>query len=222
VFIPANPYYSPGELGVGNRVNALAAVGIVTTVLAVGMVLGSVAWLLVGRVAHLGIAAGRTLATSAGLAVAFALGVGYAHEVKHDVYTWDLASHWQFAVVGSLRSRIPDPPAGSTIYAFGYPAYTAPGVPVFAASWDLNGAVKLLYRTGKISSYPAIAGVRMVCGATLIYPQGAGYTSRFGSAYGRAYLIDVSTGLIARPQTQAQCRREASHFAPGPLELLPK
>src|SRR5262249_48179473 len=44
IFIPADPYYSPLTLGVGNRTNALAAVGIVTLVYALAAMVGTLAF----------------------------------------------------------------------------------------------------------------------------------------------------------------------------------
>jgi len=149
-----------------------------------------------------------------------ALGIGYVREIDHDKVAWDLASRWQNRVLRVLREHVQRPPSRATVYTFGYPAYTAPGVPTFASSWDLNGAVKLLYHRLRISGYPAIAGVTMTCTANGMYPSGAGYTVRYGASYGLAYLVDVGTGRVAVPGTSAECRREVLTFAPGPYELF--
>jgi hypothetical protein len=211
VFVPAAPYYTPGRLGVGNRVNALADIGVVTAVYAVAMLVASILCRLLN-------ARGR-MATALGLLAAVALGIGYVREIDHDKLAWDLASRWQNRVLGVLRQQVPRPPAGATVYTFDYPSYTAPGVPTFASSWDLNGAVKLLYHRFAISGYPVIAGVTMICAAHGLYPSGAGYTVRYEASYGLAYLVDVGTGRVAVPRTSAECRREIRAFAPGPFEL---
>ncbi len=211
VFVPAAPYYSPGGLGVGNRVNALADVGIVTAVYAVVMLVATILCRLLNvRV---------RVATALGSLVAIALGIGYVRKVDHDTVAWDLASRWQNRVLDVLQERVPRPPSGATVYMFGYPSYTAPGVPTFASSWDLNGAVKLLYHRFAISGYPVIAGATMVCTRTGMYPSGAGYTSEYEARYGLAYLVDVGTGRVSVPRTSAECRREISAFSPGPFEL---
>jgi len=211
VFIPAASYYAPGRLGVGNRVNALAGIGVVTAVYAVVMLLATILCRLLNVRA--------AVATALGLLAAVALGIGYVREIDHDKVAWDLASRWQNRVLYVLREQIPRPAPGATIYAFDYPSYTAPGVPTFASSWDLNGAVKLLYHRSAIAGYPVIAGVTMVCAANRLYPSGAGYTVQFGASYDSAYLVDVGTGRVAVPRTRAECLREISAFAPGPFEL---
>jgi hypothetical protein len=211
VFVPAAAYYTPGRLGVGNRVNALAGVGVVAAVYALVMLVAAMlVRLLRGR---------AQVAPALGLVCAVALGIGYVREIDRDKSAWDLASRLQNQVFGALRAGVPDPPAGATIYAFEYPSYTTPGVPTFASSWDLNGAVKLLYHRRAITGYPVIAGATIVCAATGLYPSGAGYTSSYGAKYGLAYLIDVETRHVGHPRTSAECRREISAFSPGPYEL---
>jgi hypothetical protein len=211
VFIPAAPYYAPGRLGVGNRVNALAGIGVVTALYAVVMLLAST----VCRLLHVR----ARVATAVGLLAAAALAVGYVHIVERDDAAWNLASHWQNRVLDVLRTRVSRPTTNATIFAFEYPSYTTPGVPTFASSWDLNGAVKLLYHRRAIAGYPVIAGASMVCSPTGVYPEGAGYTSQFVANYGQAYLVDIGTERVAAPRTQAECQRELASFAPGPFEL---
>ena len=211
VFVPAAPYYSPGRLGVGNRVNALAGIGVVTVVYAVVMLSASVLF----RLLH----ARARMATAIGLIAAVVLGIGYIRAIDRDAAAWDLASRWQNRVLEVLRQRVPRPAAKATIYAFEYPSYTAPGVPTFASSWDLNGAVKLLYHRRAIFGYPVIAGVSMICAATGLYPNGAGYNEQYETSYGLAYLVDVGTGRVVDPRSQAQCLRAVPSFAPGPFEL---
>jgi len=160
------------------------------------------------------------VATALGLLAAAALATGYVRHIDHDKSAWDLASRLQYRVLAVLRDRVPNPAPDATIYAFNYPSYTAPGVPVFASSWDLNGAVKLLYHRSAVSSYPAIAGVTIICDSGRLYPTGAGYTPAFGASYGLAYLVDVSSERVAVPRTKAECQRDAPAFVPGPFELL--
>jgi hypothetical protein len=211
VFVPAASWYAPGLLGVGNRVNALASIGVVIAIYATIMLFISI----IGRLLH---ARGSAM-TALGLSAVVALGVGYVRGIDHDKASWDLASRWQYRVLSVLRAQVPHPPAGAVIYAFDYPSYTTPGVPIFASSWDLNGAVKVLYHRYAISAYPGIAGVSMVCTPNQLYPSGAGYTVKYGANYGLGYLIDVGSGHVAVPRTDAECRHDVSAFVPGPFEL---
>jgi len=211
VFVPAAPYYSPGGLGVGNRVNALAEIGIVTAVYAVAMLVASIVCRLLGK--------RERVATALGLLVAVALGIGYVRKIDHDTVAWDLASRWQNRVLDVLQEQIPHPPYGATVYTFDYPSYTAPAVPTFASSWDLNGAVKLLYHRFAVSGYPVISGATMICTKTSLYPSGDGYTSQYRAIYGLAYLVDVGTGRVSVPRDSAECQREILAYSPGPFEL---
>lgn len=200
VFTPADPYYEPTTLGVGNRVNCLAAIGLATLAYALLMIVGT---LLFGSRRR-----GPVLATSFGVVVAAVVGIGYAHRVRVDISSWDLATRVQDRVFVALRKEIPQPDQGSTIYAYGFTNYTAPGVPSFAASWDLNGAVKLLYHSPSISGYPIFTPSTMVCAPAMMYPNLDGYTTNFGSAYGGTYLIDVGAGTVGAPRNQAQCKAD--------------
>jgi hypothetical protein len=157
------------------------------------------------------------LASVLGVAVTVVLGLNYAHRTRIDIYNWDQASKVQSQVFSALRHSIPRPSARSVIYAYGYPNWTALGVPTFAASWDLNGAVKLLYRDPTIRGYPVVLPTDMVCAKHQVYPVGNGYTAAgFSSDYGQAYLTNVAAGTSVRPLTQTQCNRALGHPAPTP------
>jgi hypothetical protein len=207
VFVPADPYYSPSQLGLGNRVNIVAAIGLVTATYAAVM--------LAGTLIFAGLKRRRSFAAALGAITALTLGVGYIHHVSADISAWNLASRDQQIVLSTLRQRLPHPAPGSTILTFGFPAWTAPGVPVFAASWDLNGAAKLLYGYSSLRAYPMLAGSSIACGSESVYPTGDGYGPRFGKRYGYVYLVDIASGHVAAPHNRAQCVTEAPSFQPG-------
>jgi hypothetical protein len=208
VFIPADPYYSPSQLGLGNRVNIVAAIGLVTAVYAVVM--------LAGTLVLAGLGQRRGLASALGGIAALTLGIGYIDRVSADTSTWNLASRDQAVVLSTLRQRLPHPAPGSTILTFGNVAWTAPGVPVFASSWDLNGAAELLYGDSSLNAYPMLAGTATVCGPDSVYPTGDGYGPKYGKPYEHLYLVDVSSGRVAAPRNAAQCQAEAPSFQPDP------
>jgi hypothetical protein len=208
VFIPADPYYSPLTLGLGNRVNVVAAIGLVTAVYAVVMVAGTLVFAAVRQ--------RRMLATALAAIAALALGVGFTRRDSTDVTAWNLAARDQAFILRTLRQRLPTPAAGSTILTFGFTAWTAPGVPVFAASWDLNGAAELLYRNSSLNAYPMLVGSLPVCGPASVYPAGSGYGPAFAKPYGEMYLVDIATGRVAAPRNRAQCAAEVPSFQPAP------
>jgi hypothetical protein len=208
-FIPADPYYEPLGLGVGNRTNALAVVGIAALAFALPSILGTIVFR--------GSRHRAVLASCLAVAVTIVLGLDYGHRTRVDIYNWDQASDVQSQVLTSLHRTVPSAAANSTIYAYGFQNWTALGVPSFAASWDLNGAVKLLYRDSSIRGYPVFLPTDMVCGKHRVYPVGNGYTGGgFESGYGQAYLANVAAGTTVRPLTQTQCNTALGHPAPTP------
>jgi hypothetical protein len=209
VFVPSDPYYEATGLGVGNRTNALAVVGLAALTFALAMIVGTLLFRRSRR--------GPALATSLALAATLAIGLSYAHRTRVDIYNWDQASHVQSQVFSALHRAIPRPAAGSTIYAYGFTNWPALGVPAFAASWDLNGAVKLTYRDASLRGYPVFSPTEVVCARHGVYPVGNGYTrSGFTSRYGHAYLLDVAGVTGARPLNQAHCDQVLRHPAPAP------
>ncbi|MGA7987262.1 MAG: hypothetical protein WCB51_02565 [Candidatus Dormiibacterota bacterium] len=148
--IPASPYYSPSSLGIGNRVNGfaqiflLAAVGLLVTTLA----------RVVGRLSrHPSVAA----AITAGLAVLL-LAVTLPQTVTHaDGYT-DAATI-RSDILTTVGKLAPTAKAGTTVLLGDYDEYdTQNWIPVFASTWDFNGAVQTMYHDATLSGYPVLSG----------------------------------------------------------------
>ncbi len=213
VYIPANPYYSPLTEGLGNRVNVVAAIGLVTAAYGVAM--------LVGTLVVRGLRAPPRWSVAFGLVAALVLGVGYVRYVRTDESAWDLAARNEGIVLQTLRQQLPHPVADSTIFTFGHPNEVAPGVVVFASSWDLNGAVELLYHDPSLNAYPLRPGSAITCGPKLLYPIGEGYGPAFGKPYGLAYLVDIGGKRVVSPSNQTQCNAVAHTFVPGPSPEFP-
>lgn len=202
MIVPANPYYSPLEPGVGNRVNAFSALGYVTLIYATFMILATV------------LTGSRRVARPVRIAVVgvlvVVLAAGYVHRLTDDQHVWDRASEDQLHLLAVLKQGIPHPPANSTLYTVDYPAWTGPGIPVFASSWDLNGAVKVTYRQRHLSGYPLFAPTALKCTSSAVYPQGGGYGPKQSARYGRAYVIDVTKQAVVPITGVRQCRRAAA------------
>ena len=158
VYVPAHPYYSPGTLGLGNRVNVIASIGIVALAYALAAMAGV---LLFGRLLDW-----RRWAFGFGMSAAALLLVAYMLDVRDDVRDWDRAYAHEQEVLAALRAAVPDPPPGATLYTFNHPTWQAPGVPVFASTWDLLGAARVVYDDRDVVAYPILPGVTFVCGAT--------------------------------------------------------
>ncbi|MEA2330220.1 MAG: hypothetical protein QOH58_358 [Thermoleophilaceae bacterium] len=207
IFVPADPNsYAPLNPGQHNRVNGLAAIGFALLIYALAAVAGT---LLAQR-------ARRWRELSAGLAavLAAAVGWGWIQQIRDDKAAWALSAELQDDVVAAVARALPEPPAGSTIYAFGAPTVSAPGVPVFAATWDLAGAVRFRWEDPSLAAYPAIPGTALVCSAADVSASNANDSFDPQSApYGKAYVVDVPRSRAFPLPDRATCRAVAGRFS---------
>src|SRR5205085_6995565 len=100
--VPADPYYTPSIYGFTNRVNALAAVGIVMALYALAGMIGA----LVGAVRP------RTplVATAVTLVLAAVLGAGYVKVLERHSDLWVAAFHGEMAAIGQIKGAYPKLP----------------------------------------------------------------------------------------------------------------
>jgi hypothetical protein len=201
MFVPAGSIYLPLRPGQFNRVNNLAAIGYVILVYSLGAVACS---LVLRRLAR-----GRPWAALAPPVLAAIVAAGYAHQVRVDGTQWNLAASIQNEILGTLHRALPHPPPGAVIYSLNHPVEAAPGVPVFAATWDLSGAVETQWHDPTLSAYPAIPATTFVCGRTSLAARNANnFYKAAGAAqtgiYGSAFLFDFATGRVARITDRAE------------------
>jgi hypothetical protein len=220
IYAPAVPYYSPLELGIGNRVNALPAIGLIAATYGIYIIFGTLATRPIGLLAGPKKLIDYRWATTVAVILACLTGLRFAHLTRTDADSYDLASHYQLQTLTALRARLPVLAHNETLFTFGAPAYTAPGVPVFSASWDLDGAIQLTYRDPTINAYPIIQGSTILCASRGI---AADIVSgpRIEAPYGHVVLYDEDGSRVSSPTTQSACRATIPLFAPGPLEILP-
>jgi hypothetical protein len=205
----------PEDPGTLNRVNMVAALGFAVLVYAV---LRTFAILLINR-------SGRWSGLCAALAAVACLVIGaaYVRQVDRDASKWNAAAALNRRALATLYQRFPRLPAGTTVYLFGHPAQLAPGIIAFGETWDLNGAVQLLYDTGRISAFPIMSGVEFECGRGGLYPKAMpssavrenGYGLRERSAYGKALFVDARSGSARWISSDAGCRAAVRSFRPG-------
>jgi hypothetical protein len=184
--------YNPAHRGIANRVNGFSALGIAALVYALVM-LGAL---------QLGDRLRRPAAPIA-LALTALLAVGYAVRLQSDERNWRDAADAQERVLEDLADTRP-PPAGGGLAAFHVPAFTAPGVPVFHQSWDLTGALRLLWGDYSLRAYPVNNGRTMVCAAVDVEVFGDDETAQL--PYGRTRFFDAANGRSAPIRSRAGCR----------------
>jgi hypothetical protein len=220
-------YFEPLAPGIYNRGN-----------IAVAGPIALLAWALVMLIVTL---AARGLRDRApvperGVAIVAAVFVltGLAVAARRDADRWDRAAAESRRVLAAI-GRLGPLPSQSTIYTFGHAAQSAPGIPVFFDTWDLNGAARLVTGDSSLRAYPAYRGARFRCrttGVTTFLPAPPGLLSGGaphtfegipdwgpdpGGRYGRTVFVDVASGRSASIRDRAQCIRAVRRFIPGPV-----
>ena len=156
----------------------------------------------------------RAAATT--VAVAIAIGAGYAVRLADDQSAWQRASERQVDLLDSAEHGLLPLPPESTVLSFGVPAQTAPEVPIFNRSWDLSGALRIRSGRPSLHAFPVFEGVEVRCGPGLSVDGGAGYGA-YRLGYGRLFFLDPELGA-RQIRSRRQCANALSRFRPGPLE----
>ena len=210
VYVPGPvAFYQPLAEGSDNRVNGLAGVGLVIVAYAMIMLAATLAARGLRR---------PQAAPLVGLALAAVLLSQYSQRVRQDVRAWDAAA-------GSQREQLAEleaggrPPKGTALYVFGGKGVTAPGVYAFRVTWDLDGAVKLLWDDPSLRAYPIFAGTVMDCGKSGVVPIGPGNGNGplQASGYGLTTFVDLRTDRRASVPSRQACRSLQPTFVPGPV-----
>lgn len=207
MFIPADPYYTPSIYAATNRVNALSGYGLVIAayaLVAIGVSAAASLWSPL-----------RRWAAPVTIGLVLLLGAAWVHVLERHAGAWEAAYRAERLALDRIERQYPNLPPGSTLFTAGYPSYQALGVPIFAYSWDLNGAVQDEYKTSEVSASPVLPGTELQCRADGIGLRGEGAPATFGT-YGSVKLLDLSTGFHAELRNRRQCEAVASKFVPGP------
>jgi hypothetical protein len=151
VYVPASGHYVPVIGGTLNRVNALAAIGLVMIAYAT--------WMLVGVIVR----RPRAIAICAVLAI----GGGYLVRAESDARRWDRAASAQRQLLTTVQSLVPRPARSATIYVFDHPA-AVDGIPVLGTQLDLTSALRLTYGDGSLVGVPLSGVRRPACAGSLV------------------------------------------------------
>ena len=208
VYVPAIDYYVPTANGIANRMNVLPSIGFVLLTYAAIVVLV----LLVARIVP--VVARYVVPLT--VVVAAILGASYYTRLSDDQRLYQRAYAIGAETLAMMKRSMPPPPSGSTIYSFGQPIEVVPGVPVFGNTWDLTGAVQLLWDDHSLVGLPAFPGVTFACGRETMRPTLPRYGGTFESRYGRTVLFDAPSGRSELIANREQCQTLTTRFAPGP------
>jgi len=197
-----SPHLSPLGPGQQNRANVLGGIGLVVLLYAVLMLAALVAC-----------SRSRAPARAAGALVVLAalvIGAGDLRQVRADQRGWERSAVLQEYIVDQVEMAVGELPRGGTVYTFGAPAEAAPGVPVFAAVWDLAGALALRYNDPSLEGYPVLSGSRVDCGRdeVVLHNANDSFESQAAS-YGPVYFVDVIGAQATRVADRRACRKAA-------------
>ena len=196
MFVPADQYYSPETLGIGDRTNGFAAVGWCLVVVALVRLLATIAFRDV-RNSQIVIAAAVAIALSA-------VGLGYADRLRGESDLYLASFKEQTAILAVMHQTLPVPPHGSTIFLARHMPWAGLGVPIFAQWWELYGSIRLTYHDPSLSGYPIVPPTSsMACGAHAVVTSPAPYGTP--ARYGRAFVLDMAAKQIIPLTDRATC-----------------
>lgn len=196
VLVPANIYYVPLQAGVGNRINSVAAIGYALVVYATVQLVG----VLVSRAFPYS----RRLIDALAVLAVGVIGLGYTNRVDADKTAWNQAGVLSRAILATLHQRVPTPAQGTSIVVFNAPIETSPGVPVFDSSWDLNGAVQLLWNDPTLKAYPIMPGMMATCAARQLFVNISGGQPSWHAAY-PVDLVNIAASRVFSIKSQPIC-----------------
>ncbi len=202
-------YGRPLAAGLENRVNLVSSAGYVLLVYAAL----AAAALLIVRATRVP----PTWASALPVAAALLVGAGYVPLALDSAKRYDRSFTTQLRVLHAIRDGGPFP-SGANIFAFGYPSFTAVGVPVFAWIWDLAPASKVILDDPSPAAFPVLPGTTFLCDEESVTPVNThGLFEFHRTRYGSAFFVDVSTGRTERLDDVAECEAAIARFRPGPL-----
>jgi hypothetical protein len=209
IYLPADAYYRPEQVGIGNRINALAAIGLVLVIYAAVRVGGIL-------VAQIGPSAPIVATVLMSLSIAVLL-VGYVRESQADVRNWDRAFASERATLAFVTANVPSPPPGSMIYVVRQVQYQTPEVPIFVA-WDFAPALRFAYGGAPgLYAWAIPWSVPFHCEGGQIYPLEWGWSQLQGAPYGNVWVIDVATRGVWHVTDRASCLTAATAVGGLPM-----
>ena len=176
--IPANAYYTPSTLGVGNRVNGFAQIFLLS---AVAMLVTTLAGL-AGRLLRQPVVSIATAVGFGMLLVASCLPQTLSHAQGYS----DAATQ-RNSILAMVTALARAPMPGTTVLIGDYNAYKSQNwIPVFASTYDFDGALQMIYGDPTLVGFPVLPGFSCT-------PTGLGGLPNATSAipYGGLIVVDI-------------------------------
>jgi hypothetical protein len=155
------------------------------------------------------------------LAFALLTGAAWVHHVNDDARAYQRAFAIEKQALDVLHDRVQRPASRTTIYTFEISGEAAPNIVAFTASWDLTGAVRLLWDDPTLRGTPSPSVSRdfpgndasdwcLRCGPSKLQPGGYMYDREDASPYGRVVFVDVLESHAGRSESIAAVKRRRS------------
>lgn len=191
-FVVANDLYVPDSDSLFNRLNLAAAPAYCVLFVAL-------CGLLWTALAH-------WLPRAAATTVVSVLVVGVAAgQVAHELRSQEAwATSWteQTAALHKLRMLAPRLDRNASVMSFGHPIWERGFIPVFAASWDLRGAIEFETRVDPPAALPFVDDAK--CGSTYVLLGSTPYLQYRGSS--PLWFVNLANGQSRRITSSAQCQ----------------
>lgn len=195
--IVPSPTLSPIGSGQQNRANVVAAMWLVALIYAVIMI----ATRMTARLLYVTRAGPAMAITIVGL-----VAVGYVIQIREDQRQWERASLVQSYALDQISRVQPRLPQGATVLLFGIPSESAPGIPIFAVSWDIGGALVKRFGDRTLVGLPVVEGSTLDCRDDRIILHNRNDSLGEQSApYGNTFFVDANAPTSTRIANRTTC-----------------
>jgi hypothetical protein len=206
--VPAVDYYFPGVLGVGNRINLLAQMYFVTSVV-------------VTLVSAAKIAGKKTVPALVGVAITSGLFAGlfstYFSQTHEDQQSYVYAQSLRLPLIANIKRLLPRVAPHTDIVLADYYPYASPQwVPILAAPWDATGAFDLLYDNKTILGQPFSSSMR--CTNSELIQQPIEHIRAV--PFRRVVFVEISLNRTFRIDNASQCRAALSKLTVNANPIL--
>ncbi len=158
---------------------------------------------------------GRRVVKATTLAVVALIAAGYSIRLAHDESAWAKAARLQGDTMAAINAKFPRLDPGTTLVTFDTPAEVPPGAPIFVATWDLSGAVRVERHDRTLNAFPIYDTVIVHCNPNRIFIHLPGSRGIATAGYDKLYFLDVATRRTARISGAAACTKALGRFVPG-------
>jgi hypothetical protein len=158
----------------------------------------------------------RSTARLITLTVVGLIALGYCVRLARDESGWVRAGRLQSSELAAIDAAFPQLSSGSTVATFDFPAEVSPGAPVFVATWDLTGAVRLEHGDPKLQAFPIYQSVTVRCRPRHVVIHLPGSRGTAIASYRKLFFLDARTRRTARISSPSTCAQALTQFKPGP------